>query len=77
MVSPRDRAHFARIAAAELELAREAAAEGARRTPGDSILLGLELSEFASAFGGDLSHPDDVSPASLWRCRTRSNTGPS
>lgn len=71
MVSRRDRAHFDLIALTERELAREAIEESARRTPGESIALGLELSEFASAFGGDVSHPEDVSPASVWRTRVR------
>jgi hypothetical protein len=75
VVSQQDRAHFDLIAVTEQELAREAVEECAQRTPGENIALGFELSEFASAFGGDVSHPEDVSPASLWR--TRSRAGPS
>ncbi len=70
MVSAKDREHFRRIAEAEAELNREAVRESAARSPGENIALGFALSEFAVAFGADLSRPDEVSPASLWRERT-------
>jgi len=69
MVSEEDRQHFRRIAEVEAELNREAIRASAARTPGENIALGLALSAFAAAFGGDLSHPDDVPPISLWRVR--------
>jgi len=69
MVSEEDRQHFRRIAEVEAELNREAIRGSAARTPGENIALGLALSAFAAAFGGDLSHPDDVRPISLWRVR--------
>jgi hypothetical protein len=74
MVSAKDREHFQRIAAFEAELNREAIRESAARTPGENIALGFALSEFAVAFGADLSRPDDVSPARLWRERAASRT---
>jgi hypothetical protein len=33
------------------------------------------LSEFAAAFGADLSRPDEVSPARLWRERAARRMG--
>jgi hypothetical protein len=69
MVSAGDREHFRRIAEAELELNREALRESAARSPAHNIALGFALSEFAAAFGADLSRPDDVSPARLLRER--------
>lgn len=55
----------------ENELARESIQAAATRAPGKNIALGLELGEFAAAFGGDLTRPDEISPASLWRDRSR------
>lgn len=69
MVSESARAHFRCIAEAEAELNAESLRLDAEQSPGDNILRGLELSEFATAFGADLSRPDEVSPASLWRAR--------
>lgn len=69
MVSEHDREHFRRIAECEAELNDEAIEAAARRSPGENIALGLELSEFAAAFGGDVSHPDEVPPIQLWRAR--------
>jgi len=69
VVSESARAHFLRIAEAEAELNAESLRFDAEQSPGDNILRGLELSEFAAAFGADLSRPDEVSPASLWRTR--------
>jgi len=69
MVSAKDREHFRRLAELEGELNREAIRESAARTPGENIALGFALSEFATAFGADLSRPDEVSPARLWRER--------
>jgi len=69
MVSEKDRAHFQCIAEAEAELNEEAVRAAARRPPGDNIALGFALSEFAAAFGGDLSHPDEVPLIQLWRAR--------
>lgn len=66
-----ERAHFHRIAEVEVELNREAMRADAGRLPGANIALGFALSEFAAAFGADLSRPDEVSPASLWRARER------
>ena len=71
VVSEKERTHFRRIAAAEDDLNRESLARDARRSPGVNIALGLALSEFATTFGADLSRPDEVSPASLWRSRGR------
>ncbi len=71
MVSERARAHFRCIAEAEAELNAESLRHDAEQSPGDNILRGLELSEFATAFGADLSRPDEVSPAALWRTRKR------
>ena len=71
MVSVEDREHFRRIAEAEADLDRESIRAAAARSPGENIALGLELSEFASAFGGDLSRPDEVAPACLWRALRR------
>lgn len=71
MASDRDRAHFERIAEAEAELNSESLRQDARRTPGDNIERGLALSEFAAAFAGDLSRPDEVAPAALWAVRAR------
>ncbi len=71
MVSERARAHFQRIAEAEAELNAESLREDARRPPGDNVMRGLELGEFASAFARDLSRPDEVSPAALWHTRGR------
>ena len=77
MVSEKDRAHFRRIAEAEASLNRDALRADAAREPGANIELGLALSEFAAAFAGDLSRPDEVAPASLWRkLRGRDSTEP-
>ena len=75
MVSAQDREHFRCLAEREAELNRDAIRESAARTPGENIALGFALSEFASAFGGDLSRPDEVSPAALWRERVARRTG--
>jgi len=69
MASRADREHFDRIAAVERELAAEAVREAAARDPGVNIEIGLELSEFAAAFGGAIEHEPEVSPASLWAQR--------
>jgi hypothetical protein len=69
MISDEDREHFRRIAAIEEELNRESIRAAAARSPGDNIAIGLELSEFAAAFGGDISHPDEPPPIQLWRAR--------
>jgi len=74
MVSPEDREHFQRLGEAEAELNREAIRECAARTPGENIALGFALSEFGVAFGADLSRPDEVSPARLWRERALDHT---
>jgi hypothetical protein len=74
VVSDSDREHFRRIAEAEAELNREAIRDCAARTPGANIALGFALSAFATAFGADLSRPDEVSPASLWRERVSRRT---
>ncbi len=71
VVSEKDRAHFRRIAEAEAELNRDAVRDAAVCEPGVNIALGIALSEFAASFGGDLSRPEEVSPAGLWRARTR------
>jgi len=77
MVSDKDREHFRRIAAIEAELNDEAVRAAASRSPGDNIALGFDLSEFAAAFGGDRSHPDEVPPIQLWRNRVqRSRNSP-
>ena len=73
MVSDKDREHFRRIAAIEAELNDEAVRRGAARSPGDNIMLGFELSEFAAAFGGDISHVDEVPLIQLWRARRTRN----
>jgi len=75
MVSEGDREHFRRIAEAEAKLNEEAVETAARRSPGENIALGLELSEFAAAFGGDASHPDEVPLIQLWRARIRRHSG--
>jgi hypothetical protein len=67
VVSDKDHAHFRRIAAIEAELNDEAVALAARWSPGENIALGFELSAFAAMFGGDVSHPDETPPVSLWR----------
>lgn len=69
VVSASDRAHFRRLAEIEAALNQESIRECAARTPGENIAIGFALSEFAAAFGADLSRPDDVSPAHLWRER--------
>ncbi len=69
MVTARDRAHFDRIAAAEAKLNRDAICACAARLPGRNIEIGLELSDFALAFGGDLTRPEEVPPIRLWRQR--------
>ena len=69
MVTAGDREHFRRIAEFEARLNREAIHECAARTAGENIALGFALSEFASAFGADLAHGDEVSPSRLWRER--------
>ena len=69
MVSDADRAHFRRIAAIEAELNDQAVRQAAGRTPGENIALGFELAEFAAAFGGDISHCDEIPPIRLWRAR--------
>jgi len=69
MVSDTDREHFRRIAAIEAQLNDEALRAAALRTPGESIVLGFALSEFAAAFGGDLTHEDEVPLIHLWRAR--------
>jgi hypothetical protein len=71
MVREKDREHFRRIAAIEVELNHEAICAAAARAPGVNIALGFDLSAFASCFGGDLSHPDEVPPIQLWRARAR------
>lgn len=71
MASEREREHFQRIAEAEAALNAESLREDARRTPGDNILRGLALSEFASGFAEDLSRPDEIAPAALWGMRGR------
>jgi len=71
MVSERAREHFRRIAEAEAELNAESVRHDAQQSPGDNIARGLELSEFAAAFGADLEGPDKVSPATLWQMRKR------
>jgi hypothetical protein len=76
MVSEKDREHFRRIAAIEAELNDEAVRRGAARSPGDNIMLGFELSEFAAAFGGDISHLDEVPLIQLWRARARRTRNP-
>lgn len=68
-VSDKDREHFRRIAAVEAELNEEAVRASALRTPGENIALGFELSEFAAAFGGDVTHEDEVPLIHLWRAR--------
>jgi hypothetical protein len=72
VVSSRDRRHFAQIASAEKGLESESIAVAARRSPGENIEIGLELSEFAAAFGGEIDQPDQISPARVWRERRRS-----
>ena len=69
MVSEADRAHFRRIAETEAELNRDALLACAARDPGLNITLGLELSDFALAFGGDCTRPDEVAPIQRWRER--------
>jgi hypothetical protein len=69
MVSDEDREHFRRIAVFEAELNRESIRAAAARSPGENIALGLELSEFAAAFGGDTSHADEPPLIQLWRAR--------
>lgn len=66
MASRADREHFDRIAAVERELAAEAVREAATRDPSVNIDIGLELSEFAAAFGGVIEREPEVSPAMLW-----------
>ena len=76
VVSASDRDHFRRLAEIEAALNQESIWECAARSPGENIALGFALSEFAAAFGADLSRPDDVSPARLWRDRAnRSASG--
>jgi hypothetical protein len=69
VVSASDRKHFQRLAEIEAVLKQESIRECAARSPGENIALGFALSEFAAAFGADLSLPDEVSPARLWRDR--------
>jgi hypothetical protein len=75
MVSEKDREHFRRIAAGELELNRDAIRACAARSPGANVALGLELSDLAISFGGDQTRPDEVAPVRLWRERGRRTTG--
>jgi hypothetical protein len=74
VASARDRGHFDRIAAAEREAERESIEAAAARSPGENVELGLELSDFAAAFGGDTSSPDDVAPVRLWRARRQARS---
>jgi hypothetical protein len=69
MVSARDRAHFDRIAGAGAELDRDSIRACVARSPGRNVEIGFELSDFALAFGGDLTRPDEVPPIELWRRR--------
>jgi hypothetical protein len=69
MVPEQDREHFRRIAAIEADLNRESIRAAAARSPGENIALGLQLSEFAAAFGGDVSHADEPPMIQLWRER--------
>ena len=71
MVSEKDREHFRRLAEIEAELNQEALHACAARPPGVNIALGLELGEFAAAFGGDVSRPDEVAPITLWHRRSQ------
>ena len=75
MVSEKDREHFRRIALAEADLNRDAIRACAARTPGANVALGLELSDFAIAFGADLTRPDEVAPVRLWQRRLSESTG--
>jgi len=63
--------HLRVIAEGERELAADSIRAAANRDPGMNVAVGLELGEFAAAFGGDLSREDEVSPASLWLARRR------
>ncbi|MFN8626675.1 MAG: hypothetical protein U0587_11955 [Candidatus Binatia bacterium] len=47
----------------------------ARRTPGENIALGFELAAFAVAFGGDISHAEEIPPIRLWRARVSGGPG--
>ncbi len=69
MPSKKDRDHFRRIAETEAALNQDAIRACAARSPGENVALGLEWSEFAASFGGDLSRPDEVAPVMLWRRR--------
>ncbi|MBI3181937.1 MAG: hypothetical protein HYZ28_07315 [Myxococcales bacterium] len=76
MVSEEERAHFRSIAQGMEELNRDAVRRAAFSAPGKNIEEGLAWSEMVSALAADLSRPDEVSPASLWRERAlrRPNT---
>ena len=69
VVTEQDREHFRLIAETEAQLNLESVRACALRDPGRNIEIALALSEFAAAFGADLSRPDEVSIAQLWRAR--------
>jgi hypothetical protein len=75
MVSAADRRHFGRIAAIEAQLNDQSVRQAAEQTPGENIALGFELAEFAVAFGGDVSHAEEIPPIRLWRARVTGGPG--
>lgn len=72
MTGSADRNRFERIARAERDSESESIAVAASRSPGENIEIGLELSDFAAAFGGEIVRPDENSPARARRERIRS-----
>lgn len=73
VITAQDREHFRVIAETEAELNLESIHACARREPGRNVEIGLDLSEFAASFGGDLSRPDPVPMIALWKARECQN----
>ena len=66
-MSEKERVWLKSIANGMAELNREAIHRAARRSPGENIEVGLDLSELASAIATHLERPDEVPPVSIWR----------
>ena len=77
MVSDKDRELMKRRGAAMNRVNDEAIAEAARRSPGENILIGLRLGDFARAVAQHPEVRDDPVPlVRIWRGlqRSRSHT---
>jgi hypothetical protein len=68
MVSQKDKELMRRRGAAMDRVNDEAIAEAARRTPGENILIGLQLGDFARAVAQNPEvRSDPVPPVRIWR----------